>query len=126
MFLLGWFKTRKLEDLALSAAMYLQHHGKLVLNSEALNNRSRSKLSQLVAASIQGIKTGEYVAINEPGQLEQFFSKLSFSFPVIAKSASASRGDNNYLAQNFEELQVAVNTMPTKMVTIGLLSWVTR
>lgn len=117
-FVIGWFKSRKLEDLALSVGIYLKSHGKKVLNSEVLSNRSRSKLSQLVYASLNGVKTTEFLAINEVEQLESFLAKTKLKYPFIAKSASASRGDNNYLVKNYEELHEIIKSLPTKIVLL--------
>lgn len=117
-FMIGWFKTRKLEDLALSAAIYLEACGKKVLNSEVLKNRSRSKLSQLVFAALNNVKTTEFLAINDINQLENFLKITKLNYPFIAKSASASRGDNNFLVKSYEELYKIVESLPTKIVLL--------
>lgn len=117
-FVIGWFKTRKTEELALSAAQYMKFHGKKVLNSEVLSNRSRSKLSQLVHASLNNVSTTEFVAISDSAKLEEYFSGTNLQFPLIAKSASASRGRDNHLVNSFEEMKKVVESLPTKIMLI--------
>lgn len=117
-FIIGWFKSRKVEELALGAGTYLQFHGKKVLNSEVIANRSRSKLSQLVHASLNGIKTTKFLAISDVEDLDQHYKNTNFSFPLILKSASASRGDNNYLVNSLEEIREIIKTLPTKIMLI--------
>lgn len=117
-FIIGWFKTKKTEDLALSVATYLQFYEKKVLNTEVFNNRSRSKLSQLVYASLNGVKTTKFLAINDFSQINDFFHGTNLNFPLIVKSASASRGNDNHLVNDLTELKGAIKNQSNKIMLI--------
>ena len=114
-FLIGWFKFRRLEDTALSIAMYANAHNIPCMNSEALNNRSRSKLSQLVAAVISNVPTGPFVASIDKSRIIEKVQESGMRFPLIVKSASASRGDNNYLVKDAQDLKLTLNQAPMKI-----------
>jgi glutathione synthase/RimK-type ligase-like ATP-grasp enzyme len=102
-FQLGWFKTKTLEDMALSVALYAEHHSVMHRNSEALYNRSTRKTSQYVAAALNGVQTIPFI-------YAQDFNKMlvwarARRFPLIVKDAAASRGNNNHLAKNINEVE---------------------
>ncbi len=115
MFAIGWFKTRFTEDPALSVAIYMDHYGKKILNSEVLHTRSRSKLSQLVYAALNGVKIAKFMAIADTELLDKYYSKNSFDYPLIVKSATASKGRDNYLVKDYSELEEAKLSMPKKI-----------
>ena len=117
-FLTGWFKTRETEELALSVATYLSFYNKKILNSEIITNRSRGKLSQLVHASLNQVKITKFLAINDINQMSEFYKDTNFSFPLIVKSASASRGNDNYLVKNYQEMESVIRNLPTKIMLI--------
>lgn len=118
MFAIGWFKTRFTEDSALSAAIYMNHYGKKLLNSEVLRTRSRSKLSQLVYASLNDIKIAKFMSINDVESLDKYYSRGSFDYPLIVKSATASKGKDNYLVQDYAGLKQAKLSMSEKLTLV--------
>lgn len=103
-FMMAWFKTKVLEDIALSAATYAVAKGVTVFNSEVLYTRSRTKLSQYVVATLNGIKTTPFLFCLDVSQLEEAISsRWSGGYPVIMKGIQASRGDDNYLAATLSD-----------------------
>lgn len=111
-FLTGWFKTKILEDIALSVALYLRSQGVRVVNAEALYTRSRSKLSQYVYAVLGGISVTPFLFSISPDVLRRALAQVwSFGFPVIMKGVLASRGDDNYLVGDITEAQERAGKM---------------
>lgn len=108
-FLIAWFKTKILEDLALSVSVYLAAKGVKVVNSEALYTRSRSKLSQYVYAAVNGISLTPFLFSLNPSLLQRGFREhWTAGYPVIMKGVLASRGDDNHLvASRADALQLA-------------------
>lgn len=117
-FLIGWFKLRRHEDTALAISMYAEACGVGVLNSEARRNRSRSKLSQLVAAVQHGVHTTPFIASMNKQALVDYTAKLHEEYPLIVKSASASRGSGNYLVKSEAELYTTLEAAPTKIYLV--------
>jgi glutathione synthase/RimK-type ligase-like ATP-grasp enzyme len=115
-FLIGWFKLRKHEDVALAVACYMQAIGKKVLNSEARHNRSRSKLSQAVLCALHKIPQPSFAYIGDSTQLEQVVAKSNLRYPMIVKSTTGSRGRHNFLVDHEADLRAALAEMPTKAV----------
>jgi len=100
LFLVGWFKTKILEDIAHSVAIYMQANNRVVMNTEALHTRSRSKLSQYVIAAINSISLTAFLfAKNKKVFRDNFSSLWSGGYPVILKGALSNRGNDNYLAK---------------------------
>ncbi len=111
-FLIGWFQLRMTEDVVLSLSMYLEHNGVNVLNSEALHTRSKSKLSQYVAAALNDISITPFVFSMSPAVLSGAISdRWQSGYPVIMKGVQASRGDDNYLVENEADAIGYANTM---------------
>lgn len=111
-FMIGWFKTKILEDIALSAAKYMQSHGKKVFNSEVLYTRSRSKLSQYVIASTNGIAMTPFLFAKDIASARQAFqTHWSEEFPLIMKGVQSSRGNDNYLVRERDQALELLNTM---------------
>ena len=105
LFLIGWFKSKILEDLALSAAKYMDFYGKPVANEEALYTRSRSKLSQYVVAALNGISLTPFLFCKDTSLFQENFSKYwAGEFPVVLKGVQASRGNDNYLVDSIDEV----------------------
>jgi glutathione synthase/RimK-type ligase-like ATP-grasp enzyme len=101
LFLIGWFKSKILEDIALSVARYMDYHKKPVRNSEILFTRSRSKLSQYVVAALNGVNLTPFVFCKDPAVVDASFDKLWVqSYPLIMKGVQASRGNDNYLIKD--------------------------
>lgn len=103
LFLIGWFKTKMLEDVALSVSTYMYHYGVKVFNTEALYTRSRSKLSQYAIAALNKIPTTPFLFSMNPVIMKQHLEKWGHGFPVIMKAVTASRGNDNYLVHDLEE-----------------------
>ena len=100
LFLIGWFKSKILEDIALSVATYMSHHKKPVKNSEILFTRSRSKLSQYVVAALNGINLTPFLFSKDPTVMDAAISTYwSGEYPMIMKGLQASRGNDNYLVE---------------------------
>ncbi|HMS93505.1 MAG TPA: hypothetical protein PKD28_03900 [Candidatus Saccharibacteria bacterium] len=105
-FLIAWFKTKMLEDVALSVSIYLQAKRVKVVNTEALYTRSRSKLSQYVYAALGGVSITPFLFSMNAGTLRRGFAESwQGGYPVIMKGALASRGDDNYLVESRDEAE---------------------
>ncbi|MGF7229495.1 MAG: ATP-grasp domain-containing protein [Candidatus Saccharibacteria bacterium] len=111
-FLIGWFKEKMLEDEALAVTMYAQAHGMSFLNSEAGRTRSNSKLSQCVAAVLHDVQTTPFVFAQDGVRLLQGVDQSNLTYPLIAKSVRASRGNDNYLVGSRTELQKIITENP--------------
>lgn len=110
-FMMAWFKTKILEDTALSAALYAKAKGVTVLNSEVVYTRSRSKLSQYVVATLNGIKTTPFLFSLDLAILESALSsRWGSDFPIIMKGVQASRGNDNFLVNSTEEAREILTT----------------
>lgn len=109
LFLIGWFKSKVLEDIAVSVAKYMEFHGSPVYNSEALYTRSRSKLSQYVIAALGGINLTPFLFCKDKNLYKEAFKKYwNTDYPVIMKGVQASRGNDNYLVQNETAVQKTI------------------
>lgn len=95
-FMIGWFKTKILEDIALSAATYAAANNVKIWNSEVLYTRSRSKLSQYVMAVLADVAMMPFMFCKDAATLGDNVSLWNGGYPVIAKGVLASRGDDNY------------------------------
>lgn len=111
LFLVGWFKTKKLEDTALSVAKYFEHHGKKVLNTEALFTRSTTKLSQYVIAALHGVSVTPFIFSNNTKLLQQELKKWPHGYPIIVKGTQASRGRDNYLVESYDGVCKAFSSL---------------
>ncbi len=113
-FLVGWFKTKMLEDLALSVSIYLVAKGVTVLNSEALYTRSRSKLSQYVYAALNDISVTPFIFSVNPTLLRDAISnRWQHEYPVIMKGVLSSRGNDNYKIYNETDLMQKIDETRT-------------
>ena len=102
-FLIGWFKTKMLEDAALAVAVYARHHGVKLFNTEALYTRSRSKLSQYVIAALNNIPITPFLFCMDSKIMEDKVKEWGFGYPLIMKAVQASRGNDNYLVNSSNE-----------------------
>lgn len=97
-FMIGWFKTGLLSDVAKSVAHYSSYRGVVVLNSEALMNRSQSKLSQLVLAHDNDFPITPFLFSLDPQVLKKAIREhegmLGSSF--IVKAINGNKGNDNY------------------------------
>ncbi len=111
-FLIAWFKSKMLEDVALSVSVYLQAHQVKTVNTEALYTRSRSKLSQYVYAALHDISVTPFLfSLSAPVLREAFKNHWTFDYPVIMKGTQASRGNDNYLVKSQADAEQLAGSM---------------
>lgn len=115
-FMLGWFKLRQHEDVAHSVAIYMRSYDKKVLNSEVIYTRSRSKISQLVIGAVNGIKQARFVFIDDHDKLISLAEKYLTHYPLIVKSITASRGNDNYLIHDKQSLVSTIQSSEKVLV----------
>lgn len=103
-FLIGWFKTKRLDDVARAVAHYAYAHSVPFVNSEAYYGRSFTKLSQCVIAALNGITVTPFLFSLDQQILLEEVQKRDVATPYIAKAIAASRGKDNYLITAHDEL----------------------
>ncbi len=96
---LGWYKS-VYRDIAFSLALYLQSKGIPFWNSEMLEQRSTTKLSTMVQLALAGIAVPKTIFCLTPRR--RLIETLKF--PVVVKAIAVSRGENNFLIRNSEQL----------------------
>lgn len=111
-FQLGWFKSKLLEDLALSVGTYATAKGIPCLNTEAIHTRSRTKLSQYVIGALENIPMTPFVFSANPDELVNGIAAAGLPYPLIVKAIMASRGKDNYLVHTDVELSAVVHNQP--------------
>jgi len=107
-FLIGWFKTKALDDIARAVAHYAAAHNIPFANSEAYHGRSFTKLSQCVIAALNGAQVTPFVFAMDEARLMQAARKHFTEFPFIAKAVAASRGNDNHLITSYDQLEQVV------------------
>jgi glutathione synthase/RimK-type ligase-like ATP-grasp enzyme len=115
-FQFGWFKTKLLEDTALSVARYAEHFDIPHANQEALYTRSRTKISQYVIAGLAGIQTIPFIVAGNSEAITSW--ARNHEFPLIVKAVAASRGNHNYLAKSNEEIEQIVRDNPEQQFVV--------
>lgn len=110
-FMLGWFKNKMIEDIALSVALYAAAHNIPYLNPEVGLTRSNSKLSQSVGAVLNGVSVTPFVFSSDHQKLAAQANSL-LSYPFILKSVRAARGNDNYLVRSDEQFQAVLKENP--------------
>jgi glutathione synthase/RimK-type ligase-like ATP-grasp enzyme len=115
LFMIGWFKLRRHEDAAHSIALYADHEHIPFANKEALINRSRSKLSQQIVAIYSGIATAPFVACVDKALMEKYSVELLTEYPIVIKSTSASRGNDNYIVNSVSDVGPVLAAARTKL-----------
>lgn len=113
-FLLGWFKFRNHEEVAMGIALYGRAKGIKVLNTEALHNRSHGKLSQYVLSALNDVPTPAFVFVIDHDTLPAVVDRAQLACPIIMKSITGSRGNFNYLLRGTESLQQALTVNSAK------------
>ena len=108
-FLIGWFKTKALDDIARAVAHYAAAHNIPFANSEAYHGRSFTKLSQCVIAALNGARVTPFVFSMDGARLMQAAKQYFTQFPFIAKAVAASRGNDNHLITNYEQLDQVIH-----------------
>ena len=101
--LLGWSHSRIYTDLATAIAKFYNAAGAEIWNSELIEARSMTKLSQLVIAAMNNITIAKSV-FSMRAELMQAAISGRLQYPLILKDAQASRGRNNYLINSKEQL----------------------
>lgn len=103
--LMNWFGSiANYGDIAYAIALYLDAQNVPMMNSEALHNRSRSKLSQMMLAALKGIPIARTLFCVNLTTLRDYMDTQAFDSPFIFKKTSASRGQDNYLLKSIEEI----------------------
>jgi len=108
-FLIGWFKSKSLDDVARAVAHYAKAHGVAFANSEAYHGRSFTKLSQCVIAAVNGVKVTPFLFSLDQELLLKVVREKGVAFPYIAKAIAASRGQSNYLVTDHAQLEEAIH-----------------
>ena len=116
-FMIGWFKTKTLEDVASSVAKYAKSKNIPFFNTEALNSRVRSKLTQYVIAGLNDIAMTPFrFAMNQHALLRSI-QESPFDEQFVVKGVAASRGDDNYLLQSADDFKkILADVDPTREV----------
>jgi len=109
-FLIGWFKSKSLDDIARAVAHYADFHHIPFANSEAFHGRSFTKLSQCVIAALNGVSVTPFLFSLDGEVLLEAARTTKIEFPYIAKAVAASRGQDNHLIQSHEQLEAVIHT----------------
>jgi glutathione synthase/RimK-type ligase-like ATP-grasp enzyme len=113
-FLVGWFKTKSLDDTARAVAHYARAHNIPCKNTEAYDGRSFTKLSQCVIAALNGISVTPFVFSLDQRIVLAAAKSMPVGSPYIAKAIAASRGQDNYLITDYTQLETAVAEVTEK------------
>lgn len=100
---LNWYSTdyRRLRDIAFSIALYLDEQDIPFWNSEMKHQRSTTKLSAMMQLSQAHIDIPDtYFSLDS-----EILASAYSSGSKIVKAISASRGKNNYLIDNLDDLK---------------------
>jgi glutathione synthase/RimK-type ligase-like ATP-grasp enzyme len=98
----GWYKNGKqslYRDMAFSLALALKQAEVPFWNSEMVHQRSTSKLSTMVQLALAGISIP---TTHFSWDVNKIIDTLQM--PYVAKAASASRGEFNFLIKNRQDL----------------------
>lgn len=105
--LIGWSHSKVYSDLAGAVAQLAKSKKINVWNSELYNERSMTKVSQMVRAALNNLAIPKTV-FSLDSQVLQLQSE-GLGYPLVLKDAEASRGRKNYLirssAEHIEVLQ---------------------
>ncbi|MCA9309257.1 hypothetical protein KC973_02675 [Candidatus Saccharibacteria bacterium] len=104
----NWFSHASIrKDMALTLALYFDHHRVPQFNSEALHTRSTSKLSQMMLAALNNISMPATVfSLSFKTLINAAKSgDVIADLPVVLKDAQASRGNANYLLKSWEDAE---------------------
>jgi len=94
-----------------ACAHYLRDRGIPFYDNELIKANSRNKLSQMVMLERKGLPIPATLFCRNKQRLKRLVTKKYaeyFPFPVIVKATGGSRGEANYLAKDFEELDEIV------------------
>lgn len=102
-----WLKS---PQQALAAAQYMSRHDIPFSGHEAANTACSTKIGELVRMSDQGIPLPRTFTSSHEEILKSFQSETPpIAYPVIAKAADTFGGKMNYLVNNYDELETALN-----------------
>lgn len=100
-------------ERAKAIAHYLYHNKVKFVNSEVLNYRSHSKLSQYVIMAYAGLRVPKSFFGSGKHIVEFMASeKRSFNYPIIIKDIYGRRGSHNHLAKNDNEVLKVTSANP--------------
>lgn len=103
--MMNWFGcAANYGDIAHAIALYLDAQNVPVMNSEALHNRSTSKLSQMMLAALNDVPIARTLFCVNLSALRSYMDSQVFDTPFIFKKTSASRGQDNYLLASVEDI----------------------
>lgn len=111
---IGWYRSGRksnYRDVALTLAVYLDHHKMRYWNSEMGVQRSTGKLSCLTMLALNS------VAITPTNySLSGNLIIPSDNYPVIIKASAASRGASNHLVESKDKATVLLSETPNQML----------
>lgn len=94
---------------AIAVGKYCQAKGIAVIDREIANRPgSMGKLTQYMQFALAGVSFPSTIYASSHTLLRRQFDVRPFQFPVILKSVSGSRGDDNYLIETVEELDATL------------------
>lgn len=98
---------------AIAVGKYCRVHGVPVLDAEIADRPgSMGKLTQYMQLALHDLPFPKTLYSSSHQALVAAFDRSGWQFPVILKSVSGSRGADNYLITNHEELDETLNTNP--------------
>jgi RimK family alpha-L-glutamate ligase len=105
----------KTQEKVTAVAIAAKVWGIKVVNSENANLQSFSKLTELVALSLNNIPVPDTI-IAAKAEVKKMLKNGDFwlPFPLIMKDANGSIGSRNYLIKNKKELKAIVNLSENK------------
>jgi glutathione synthase/RimK-type ligase-like ATP-grasp enzyme len=98
--MINWSHSRIYTDVAHSIAYILARTKTKVWNSELLDVRSSTKVSQLVRLSFEDMKIPQTVFSLTVSHMREYMNEADT--PFIAKDPLASRGRNNHLCRDWQ------------------------
>ncbi len=85
-------------------SMYAANKSVILLNSESHNFQIMSKLEQGVTFALNNIPTPPFIYSINTNTTKQYVDKLSWKYPLVAKSIAGSNGRDNVMVQSPDEL----------------------
>ena len=101
--LIGWSHSRIYTDLAAAIAKFAASQNIQVWNSELINARSMTKVSQMVVAALNHVTIPKTVFSLNSDTLKTA-AEAEVGYPHVLKDSEASRGRWNFLINSQEEL----------------------
>lgn len=95
----------KAAEEAASCAEYLKQKSKQFIDTEVGEYRSKSKHSETMRLWANGVAIPDTIMCGAHTIEKALQLHPTFEFPLIIKDIDASKGDNNYLVQDLDELK---------------------